>query len=149
MFKSKILLLISILFIVDGCSLFSGKKKKQKEEEAKAATEEYLYADALLVDTDEAGADKPDADLEVNDIIATDAEEFVDHESQSLELDKYIDPSSSMIVHTNNEIEDKVDTYSDVVAGFQDDITRLRAELEMVTTELYELKAKSQIWENP
>jgi len=149
MFKTKTLLLISILFIVDGCSLFSGKKKKQKEEEAKAATEEYSYAETLLVDTNEAEADSSDLDLEVDNIIATDAEEFVDHESQSLELEEYIDPSSSMIVHSNNEMEDKVDTYSDVVAGFQDDITRLRSELEMVTTELYELKAKSQIWENP
>ena len=148
MLKTKILLLISILFVVDGCSLFSGKNKKQKEKEAQAETEEYVYAEALLVDTDEIEADSLSFDLDDN-ILNTDAEEFISSESQSLELEEYINPSSSMIVHSNNEMEDKVDAYSGVVAGFQDDITRLRSELEMVTAELYELKAKSQIWENP
>ena len=49
----------------------------------------------------------------------------------------------------NSIIEDKVDIYSDVIANFQDDMTRLKSELDLVTEELYELKAKSQIWENP
>ena len=34
MFKTKILLLALILFIVDGCSLFSGKKKQQAKEKS-------------------------------------------------------------------------------------------------------------------
>ena len=54
MFKTKILLLISILFIVDGCSLFSSKKKKEaKEAEKQTEIEEsYAYDEALFMEDD-------------------------------------------------------------------------------------------------
>ena len=142
MFKIKILLLISILFIVDGCALFSGKKKK-KNQEAKMqveAEEIAMYDEALFDDTDSLDT--------TNDFIPDDATEFVvDEPIDSLSLAP--EESDDDQWQSNSIIEDKVDIYSDVIANFQDDMTRLKSELDLVTEELYELKAKSQIWENP
>ena len=142
MFKIKILLLISILFIVDGCALFSGKKKKKAQEaEMQTEAEEIvMYDEALFTDTDSLDTS--------SDFIPDDATEFVvDDLVDSLNVN--LEESNNDEWHSNSVIEDKVDTYSDVIANFQDDMTRLQSELDLVTEELYELKAKSQIWENP
>jgi len=142
MFKIKILLLISILFIVDGCALFSGKKKKKNQEaEMQVEAEEIvMYDEALFDDTDSIDT--------TNDFIPDDATEFVvDEPIDSLSLAP--EESDDDQWQSNSIIEDKVDIYSDVIANFQDDMTRLKSELDLVTEELYELKAKSQIWENP
>tara|TARA_Y100000996_G_scaffold318676_1_gene254823 strand:- start:7367 stop:8386 length:1020 start_codon:yes stop_codon:yes gene_type:complete len=142
MFKIKILLLISILFIVDGCALFSGKKKKKAQEaEMQTEAEEIvMYDEALFTDTDSLDTS--------SDFIPDDATEFVvDGSVDSLNVN--LEESNNDEWHSNSVIEDKVDTYSDVIANFQDDMTRLQSELDLVTEELYELKAKSQIWENP
>ena len=142
MFKIKILFLISILFIVDGCALFSGKKKKKAQEaEMQTEAEEIvMYDEALFTDTDSLDTS--------SDFIPDDATEFVvDDLVDSLNVN--LEESNNDEWHSNSVIEDKVDTYSDVIANFQDDMTRLQSELDLVTEELYELKAKSQIWENP
>ncbi len=142
MFKIKILLLISILFIVDGCALFSGKKKKKNQEaEMQVEAEEIaMYDEALFDETDSLDT--------TNDFIPDDATEFVvDEPIDSLSLAS--EESDDDQWQSNSIIEDKVDVYSDVIANFQDDMTRLKSELDLVTEELYELKAKSQIWENP
>tara|TARA_Y100000746_G_scaffold219079_1_gene216195 strand:- start:48 stop:1067 length:1020 start_codon:yes stop_codon:yes gene_type:complete len=142
MFKIKILFLISILFIVDGCALFSGKKKKKAQEaEMQTEAEEIvMYDEALFTDTDSLDTS--------SDFIPDDATEFVvDGSVDSLNVN--LEESNNDEWHSNSVIEDKVDTYSDVIANFQDDMTRLQSELDLVTEELYELKAKSQIWENP
>ena len=142
MFKIKILFLISILFIVDGCALFSGKKKKKAQEaEMQTEAEEIvMYDEALFTDTDSLDTG--------SDFIPDDATEFVvDDLVDSLNVN--LEESNNDEWHSNSVIEDKVDTYSDVIANFQDDMTRLQSELDLVTEELYELKAKSQIWENP
>ena len=142
MFKIKILLLISILFIVDGCALFSGKKKKKNQEaEMQVEAEEIaMYDEALFDETDSLDT--------TNDFIPDDATEFVvDEPIDSLSLAP--EESDDDQWQSNSIIEDKVDVYSDVIANFQDDMTRLKSELDLVTEELYELKAKSQIWENP
>ena len=143
MLKNKILLLALILFIVDGCSLFSGKKKKEaKETELKAEREEaYRYDEALFT--------KEDTLKKANNFTSFDAEEFIEEDTTDsllLSEDAIAEPEAWS---SSSHIEDKVDTYSDVIAGFQDEMTRLKSELDMVTEELYELKAKSQIWENP
>ena len=131
--------------------LFSGKKKKQaKAEELQAETEEaYLYDEALFTENDDASDTQ-------NDFIPSDSEEFIQEESSDtlsvIKEDLYTPEdveTETELWDSTNSIEDKVDTYSDVIAGFQDDITRLKSELDMVTEELYKLKAKSQIWENP
>ncbi len=143
MLKNKILLLVLILFIVDGCSLFSGKKKKKaKEAELKAETEEaYRYDEALFTEEDTLKT--------ANNFTPSDSEEFIEEDTTDsllLSEDAIAEPETWS---SSTHIEDKVDTYSDVIAGFQDEMTRLKSELDMVTEELYELKAKSQIWENP
>tara|TARA_Y100000588_G_C14228824_1_gene914332 strand:- start:214 stop:1269 length:1056 start_codon:yes stop_codon:yes gene_type:complete len=154
MFKTKILLLLSVLFIVDGCSLFSGKKKKKaKEAEQQQETEETYMYDEVLFNDDDVSEEDPD------DFMPEDSEEFIqedttdslvesDNDEETLAPSNGDDDMSSDWA-SENSIEDKVDTYSDVIAGFQDEMTRLKSELDMVTEELYELKAKSQIWENP
>ena len=146
MFKIKILFLISILFIVDGCALFSGKKKKKDVEPPVESEEVVMYDEALFDDSDSLATD--------NEFMPEDSQAFVD-ESSSDSLLVSDDALEEDNIETEDEwnndslIEDKVDTYSDVIAGFQDEMTRLKSELDMVTEELYELKAKSQIWENP
>ena len=137
MFKIKILLLISILFIVDGCALFSGKKKKKNQ-----AAEMQTDAEDIAIYDDADSLNTP------SDFIPDDATEFVvDEPIDSLSLNS--EESNDDQWQSNSIIEDKVDIYSDVIANFQDDMTRLKSELDLVTEELYELKAKSQIWENP
>tara|TARA_B100001250_G_C19761654_1_gene772756 strand:+ start:411 stop:1439 length:1029 start_codon:yes stop_codon:yes gene_type:complete len=144
----KILLLVSILFVVDGCALFSGKKKKKAKELEMQAEEIAMYDEALFNDTDslDTSSDFIPEDAsefivdEPADSLLIDAEELAEDENNTNESDEW---------DSNSLIEDKVDTYSDVIANFQDEVTRLKSELDMVTEELYELKAKSQIWENP
>ena len=143
MLKNKILPLLLILFIVDGCSLFSGKKKREaKEAELQTEIEEsYTYEeDTLFAEEDTLNTE--------NDFIPEDSQEFVEEEIvDSLFIEE--DNREPDTWDSSSRIEDKVDTYSDVIAGFQDEMTRLKSELDMVTEELYQLKAKSQIWENP
>ena len=150
MFKTKILLLVFTLFIVDGCSLFSSKKKKEaKEAEKQTETEEsYAYDEALFMEDN--ALDTQD------DFMPDDSQEFIEEETDDSSLSPENTTTEEPDVLTeeqewnpSNSIEDKVDTYSDVIAGFQDEITRFKSELDVVTEELYELKAKSQIWENP
>ena len=146
MFKIKILFLISILFIVDGCALFSGKKKKKDVEPPVESEEVVMYDEALFDDSDSLATD--------NEFMPEDSQAFVDESSSDSLLvsdDALEEDNMETEDEWNNDslIEDKVDTYSDVIAGFQDEMTRLKSELDMVTEELYELKAKSQIWENP
>ena len=45
--------------------------------------------------------------------------------------------------------EDADNVYQDVLQNMQDEITKLKSELDRNTDELYKLKAQSQIWNNP
>ena len=143
MLKTKLLILASLLIVVQGCSLFSGKKKN--EEKSDDSIEMVIGAENK--DVSASGSSQDDEKtLESIEDITEGAQEFIDEPVDSIDIESYIEDSS---LYSANDMTDRMDTYSDVVAGFQDDITRLRSELETVTTELYELKAKSQIWENP
>ena len=72
--------------------------------------------------------------------------------SDSLGLDMMVDiPSDSTLIDTNlNEtMNDAENIYQDVIQNMQDEITKLKSELDRNTEELYKLKAQSQIWNNP
>ena len=45
--------------------------------------------------------------------------------------------------------DDTDNIYQDVIQNMQDEITKLKSELDRNTEELYKLKAQSQIWNNP
>ena len=46
-------------------------------------------------------------------------------------------------------MNDTENIYQDVIQNMQDEITKLKSELDRNTEELYKLKAQSQIWNNP
>ena len=140
MLKTKLLILLSVLIVTEGCSLFSGKNKKQEEQDTEIIDLGEEATEIADVSSEPLNDETQDSD------ITSGAQEFIDVNEEMIDIEAYIEDSE---LYTASDMTDRMDTYSSVVADFQDDITRLRSELEMVTSELYELKAKSQIWENP
>ncbi len=140
MLKTKLLILLSVLIVTEGCSLFSGKKKKQEKLDTEIVDLAEETIETANVSPEPLNDETQDAD------ITSGAQEFVDVNEEIIDIEAYIEDTE---LYTASDMTDRMDTYSSVVADFQDDITRLRSELEVVTSELYELKAKSQIWENP
>ena len=74
--------------------------------------------------------------------------------NDSLELnDGIVDIGSLFDSFEDNTIdptpEDTENVYQDVIQNMQDEITKLKSELDRNTEELYKLKAQSQIWNNP
>ena len=140
MLKTKLIILLSVLIVTEGCSLFSGKNKKQEELDT-----EVIDLTEEAIETADVSPEPLNDDTQGSDITSG-AQKFVDVSEEMIDIEAYIEDSE---LYTASDMTDRMDTYSSVVADFQDDITRLRSELEVVTSELYELKAKSQIWENP
>ena len=62
---------------------------------------------------------------------------------EDLDMDSSSDSNLSGLMDDTNNI------YQDVIQNMQDEITKLKSELDRNTEELYKLKAQSQIWNNP
>ena len=149
MFINKLLLLALILFLTTSCggkvsSLFKKGDKKSTEE---TQTEEFFFTEDSLFESDT---------LFTQDEFSNDDVDFwFDSDSLFLDDSLPINYENEGFLTAGNEsesdfsINDKVDTYSDIVESFQDQITKLKSELENITDEVHNLKAKSQIWENP
>ncbi len=60
-----------------------------------------------------------------------------------------LDMDSSFDSNLNEAMDDTDNIYQDVIQNMQDEITKLKSELDRNTEELYKLKAQSQIWNNP
>ena len=142
MFIYKSILLGLVFFISTNCGgivpSFLKKGDKQTEETSNdffAASDSLLANDSLFT-SDEWSSDSIDIFTQEDSLFSQD------------ELNGF-----ENTIFTNEESDfsatDKVDEYSNVVLNLQDQITKLRSELENVTDEVYNLKAKSQIWENP
>ena len=87
--------------------------------------------DSLQIDTTTA---MPNDSLELNDGIVDISSLF----------DSFDSPKTAEIT-----LEDTDNIYQDVIQNMQDEITKLKSELDRNTEELYKLKAQSQIWNNP
>ena len=144
MLKTKVVLLAGLMILSSGCSLFSKKKNKVKEQEVELIAEDFGDNEA----TEPAVVDSLDSTINIDDIETQD----IDVDSLEVVGEIEIDDEYNQFEEaytTDQTMEDKVDTYSEVIGSFQDEITKLQSELDLVTDELYQLKAKSQIWENP
>lgn len=60
-----------------------------------------------------------------------------------------LDMDGSFDSNLNEAMDDTDNIYQDVIQNMQDEITKLKSELDRNTEELYKLKAQSQIWNNP
>ena len=147
MFIYKPLLLVLILFFTSSCgtsilSIFQRNSDELIEESD--FEDEFLFADEALSDS-----------LIVEDSLFINDDFYISDDGDIADTwyddNTFFTPNNIEFSEDESDfsINDKVDTYSDVVASFQDQITKLQSELENVTDEVHNLKAKSQIWENP
>jgi len=144
MFKKQLLVLLSISFIINACSMFGKKNKTENEDDGLMLSDSLtldmmveLPADTALIDT---GLENP-ANINSQNL----NEGVVDINSLFGDLD--IDESSD--INLNESMDDTDNIYQDVIQNMQDEITKLKSELDRNTEELYKLKAQSQIWNNP
>ena len=147
MFKYKSILLSIVFFIAVNCggkvpSLF---KKNNKNVDVDNLEESFFAEDSLYAS---------DSLFTNSDFVMDSSDVWID--DTNWENDSVFTTNTFNNTSNNNldyasdlSTNDRVDVYSDVVANFQDQITKLKSELESVTDEVYTLKAKSQIWENP
>ncbi|MAV89455.1 MAG: hypothetical protein CMG05_02545 [Candidatus Marinimicrobia bacterium] len=122
-----------------------GKKNKIENEE-----NSLMLSDSLTLDmTVELPIDTA--------LIDTNLESPADTNSQNLNegivdinsLFGDLDMDSSSESNLNKSMNDTDNIYQDVIQNMQDEITKLKSELDRNTEELYKLKAQSQIWNNP
>jgi len=144
MFKKQLLVLLSISLIINACSMF-GKKNKVENENDTVMLSDSLSLDMMVevpIDTS---------------LMDTSFESFTDTSSQNLDegivdvnsLFEGLDADDSYDTSLNASMRDTENIYQDVIQNMQDEITKLKSELDRNTEELYKLKAQSQIWNNP
>ncbi len=144
MFKKQLLILLSISFTINACSMF-GKKNKIENEDDNPVLSDSLALDMVV----ESPVDTA--------LIDTNLENPTDTSSQSLnegvvDINSLIGDlamDSSFDSNLNESMSDADNIYQDVIQNMQDEITKLKSELDRNTEELYKLKAQSQIWNNP
>ena len=146
MVKIKLLFLLFTLFAINACG-FIGKKDKNPEvvDETLIQSEETISdSDGVSIDDTTNDADMFNVEPENQDSIsATNEDESSIEDINDLFISNQ-DTTQNLIVS-----DDELDVYQDVIQNMQDEITRLRSQLDTATEEIYKLKAKSQIWENP
>ena len=164
MFKIKLLILLCALLAINACSLagkknedkapvadqdiiveesskkgiFSrlfGKKNKNKDEDSTPTFD--AYDDSVYIDS---------TNTSYNDSLIFDEE--VDDEDAIVDISTLFE-SFDDDTTTSDMNGDELGVYQDVIQNMQDEITKLKSELDRNTDELYKLKAHSQIWNNP
>ena len=144
MFKKQLLVLLGFSFIINACSMF-GKKNDIENEGDSLILSDSLGLD-MMVDIPSDSA-----------FIDTNFDSFIDTNSQSLDegivdinsLFGDLDIEDFSDTNINETMNDAENIYQDVIQNMQDEITKLKSELDRNTEELYKLKAQSQIWNNP
>ena len=144
MFKKQLLVLLSISFIINACSMFGTKNKIENEDDSLMLSDSLssdmvaeLPIDTTLIDTslknstDTSGQNLNEGIVDINSLF------------EDLDMDSSSDSNLSGLMDDTNNI------YQDVIQNMQDEITKLKSELDRNTEELYKLKAQSQIWNNP
>ena len=123
-----------------------GKKDKNSTANESEALADSLGVEALAIDTTFTDSLLDDNALISRDTLSLDFEDgVIDVNSLFESFDSNtIDPN---VAETNFNDTDNI--YQDVIQNMQDEITKLKSELDRNTEELYKLKAQSQIWNNP
>ncbi len=164
MFKIKLLILLFALFALNACSL-GGKKNEDKAPESdqdiivEEAPKKGVFSKLFGKKNKNKDEDSPQ-DLDAyDDFIYIDSTDTLHNDS--LVFDEGVDEDDSVVdistlfesfdddTTTFNENDDELGVYKDVIQNMQDEITKLKSELDRNTDELYKLKAHSQIWNNP
>jgi len=146
MFKLKLSILLCAALLLSACSLI-GKKDKNNSatEEPVEVTlfEESMVLTAEAVDSIDIVTEEKS--ITFNDYIDNDPDATPDTITDISSLFSTFDTD----IHGRNINNDKLGVYHDVIQDMQDEITKLKSELDRNTEELYKLKAQSQIWNNP
>ena len=129
-----------------------GKKDKNTGGPDEGTPQDSLSVEEFSIDTIQTDSTLFDmtsndsVELESNNSIELDIDEGV------IDINSLFEEFDSDIIDTNTSetsIEDADNVYQDVLQNMQDEITKLKSELDRNTDELYKLKAQSQIWNNP
>ena len=151
MVKIKLLLLLCILFAFNACSL-TGKKDKNNESSDEITSESKDIIEEANSNNEDPPTDEDENISDVDESNQEDLSKSAEDEEPSSSIedieDLFADNSENNLL-INKISEDELGVYSDVIRDMQDEITMLRSQLDMATEEIYKLKAKSQIWENP
>ena len=144
MFKKQLLVLLGLSLIINSCSMFGKKDNIEKDNDSLALSENLaldimvdMPLDSALIDTnfdsfmDTSGQGLDDGVVDINSLFG------------DLENEDFFD------TNLNENMNDAENIYQDVIQNMQDEITKLKSELDRNTEELYKLKAQSQIWNNP
>ena len=145
MFKIRFIILLCTSIILSSCSMFGKKDKKSTANESEVLADS-LGVEALAIDTTFTDSLLADNALISSDTLSLGFEDgVIDVNSLFESFDSNtIDPN---VAETNFNDTDNI--YQDVIQNMQDEITKLKSELDRNTEELYKLKAQSQIWNNP
>jgi hypothetical protein len=103
---------------------------------AEAIAMDTMFTDSILID---------------NTLISDDSLSL-DFEDGVVDVNSLFESFDSNIIDSNTSeinFNDTDNIYQDVIQNMQDEITKLKSELDRNTEELYKLKAQSQIWNNP
>ena len=144
MFKKQLLVLLSISFIINACSMFGKKNKSENEDDS------LMLSDSLTLDmVVELPADTALIDTNLDNPEDTNGQNLNEGVVDINSLFGGPDMDGSSNINLNESTEDTDNIYQDVIQNMQDEITKLKSELDRNTEELYKLKAQSQIWNNP
>ena len=144
MFKIKLLILLCASLLLGACSLIGKKDKKNTPIEEPDETTlfeepgEEIAADPIYIETEEDS-------ITFNDYANNESDTTSDTITDVSSLFSSFDTDTPGL-NTNDE---KLSVYQNVIQDMQDEITKLKSELDRNTEELYKLKAQSQIWNNP
>lgn len=144
MFKKQLLVLLSISFIINACSMFGKKNKTVSEDDS------LMLSDSLTLDmVVELPADTALIDTSLENPANTNSQNLNEGVVDINSLFGDLDMNESSDIDLNESMNDTDNIYQDVIQNMQDEITKLKSELDRNTEELYKLKAQSQIWNNP
>ncbi len=121
-----------------------GKKDKNTGGLDEGTPQDSLSVEEFSIDTTQ--TDSTLFNITSNDSAELDIDEGV------IDINSLFEEFDSDIIDTTTletSIEDVDNVYQDVLQNMQDEITKLKSELDRNTDELYKLKAQSQIWNNP
>ena len=142
MFKKQLLVLLGFSFIINACSMFGKKIILKMRATFNLIRQSWVRYDGRY-------------SLRLS-LIDTNFDSFVDTNSQNLD-DGIVDINSLFgdldiedfsDTNLNETMNDTENIYQDVIQNMQDEITKLKSELDRNTEELYKLKAQSQIRNN-
>ena len=146
MFKIQLILLLCISLILSSCSMFD-KKNKETPEATEALLADSLSVEVFTIDTIQIDSLSIDTTTSlINDSLKLNLDDGIVDVSRMFDS---FDTNSSDFNTSETKINDTDNVYQGVIQNMQDEITKLKSELDRNTDELYKLKAQSQIWNNP